>query len=1056
LDDFWRSTTDFLRRLSLDGEAIVVHPQMMHLFPKAKPYASSSDLDAKAIDAIALHKGIYTEVDCIFLQAFMHEAKPVFANEVFVVLARAGDALPVNDPHLAPLREIDAWIRHNAAPEWLESEVLLERCATFIERHLAKPVDLGQGKPVRAIAETPERFNDTSWFWADDAGKVAELLALPALRNSHRDTAETALDFVLRLSPDRIIHRRAAKPELELVSGTATNFHARNAFFQLTGNTSKGVVNPAIRFNDDRTRYIVDYAPGILSFRYRGLPRKIHLKSAIISNEIVHQDDHIQVRLHYRVHIRSLGGSRREIASLLETYTLWRDRAGTDHDMTIKVNSDADGPLQKVRLTSSMRGFKKGGRFSAAVTGYMGNYARHAISGRLKRTIHSGAADFVLISEGSVLPGFATAIHSRLDNAKEVATIMVRSRGRGCADEVSIDYALGTLSPGASHTVSEYRLLTGGGWYDDHGVYNTFIDPARGLDGSIDPSMSYDIGAELNAVAVALMFNARGQYDPALPKARVRMLKAWYDRHLEEYVTQTGLGTANASKRVFARGLAFVILSLDAITRTFPEKRYARALRDCTDLLLTLESPVAGGQGEPIFSSGRIPELDCHAAALLALARAAFHRDDGAALAAAVTRGLAAIYPTTVSGRHLGHPNECFETLAIRSSLEPELEDTGFWTFKLGLLLRAFNALHQAAEAGRLPLSKNTLDVLHDLNRHATWAMVPAIRLAPDTAEILTSVKSGETNSETQPWTALGLAPAIEWELYGKPENTKIPYRALLPKINNAADTDAGDRVARGNFDRASDAHRVDWQVSQAELTAMTQRVAETWSVLGSTCPHWSVLSGDEYLPDAAVDNLDHFYASGTVDRDWLVATIGRAGRRADEFRTVLEYGCGLGRVTNHLAESFTQVIGCDISQTHLELAREYTAKAGITNVEYRLSRPPEYAMAAPYDLWFSFLVLQHNPPPVMASVLRQGLRKLNSGGLAVFQIPVWARTYQFNATDYLMLQPPKDSFELHCLPQHAVFKLLQETKCTVLEVFEDDSIGDPDWISNVFVASKT
>ena len=38
-----------------------------------------------------------------------------------------------------------------------------------------------------------------------------------------------------------------------------------------------------------------------------------------------------------------------------------------------------------------------------------------------------------------------------------------------------------------------------------------------------------------------------------------------------------------------------------------------------------------------------------------------------------------------------------------------------------------------------------------------------------DGIEILTSHNAGETNSETQPWVAMGLVPSIEQELLGVP-----------------------------------------------------------------------------------------------------------------------------------------------------------------------------------------------------------------------------------------------------------------------------------------------
>ena len=126
----------------------------------------------------------------------------------------------------------------------------------FIVEKLAKVIDPSQPESIVAIAETAERFNDTSWFWVDDTGKTAELFAVPNVRDAHPALADATLDYVLRLSPDLIIQRRAAVPELRLVDADPKMFRAYNSFFNLTGDLTRGVVCPSIRFNDNRTRIV--------------------------------------------------------------------------------------------------------------------------------------------------------------------------------------------------------------------------------------------------------------------------------------------------------------------------------------------------------------------------------------------------------------------------------------------------------------------------------------------------------------------------------------------------------------------------------------------------------------------------------------------------------------------------------------------------------------------------------------------------------------------------------------------------------------------------------
>ena len=51
--------------------------------------------------------------------------------------------------------------------------------------------------------------------------------------------------------------------------------------------------------------------------------------------------------------------------------------------------------------------------------------------------------------------------------------------------------------------------------------------------------------------------------------------------------------------------------------------------------------------------------------------------------------------------------------------------------------------------------------------------------------------------------------------------------------------------------------------------------------------------------------------------------------------RSCCEYGCGTGRVTAWLASSFSRVIACDISRSHLRLAESHLLNAGRRNVVF-------------------------------------------------------------------------------------------------------------------------
>ena len=63
------------------------------------------------------------------------------------------------------------------------------------------------------------------------------------------------------------------------------------------------------------------------------------------------------------------------------------------------------------------------------------------------------------------------------------------------------------------------------------------------------------------------------------------------------------------------------------------------------------------------------------------------------------------------------------------------------------------------------------------------------------------------------------------------------------------------------------------------------------------------------------------FFASGRGDLAALVSALERHGVSGQ--LPVFEYGCGVGRVTAHLARAFPHVTACDISASHLEMAQQ-------------------------------------------------------------------------------------------------------------------------------------
>src|SRR5260221_3274481 len=248
----------------------------------------------------------------------------------------------------------------------------------------------------------------------------------------------------------------------------------------------------------------------------------------------------------------------------------------------------------------------------------------------------------------------------------------------------------------------------------------------------------------------------------------------------------------------------------------------------------------------------------------------------------------------------------------------------------------------------------------------------------------------------------------------------------------------------------------VELAASATEMPLLVQGIRAAWTHLGQVSPHHSVLTTQEYLPESInAETIERFYASGGAGVATITAILRRYGFSDLESKVCVEYGCGLGRMTLALAKVFKKVHGYDISANHLALAGQRAAETGIHNADFHLgSADPGFEKLEDCDFFCSYIVFQHNPPPIIRELIGAALSSLRPGGIAVFQVPTYQQGYSFRTGEYLA-RPPRLDMEMHCIPQDVVFSLIAAGQCRVLEVREDGWIGRGHSISNTFVVQR-
>lgn len=273
--------------------------------------------------------------------------------------------------------------------------------------------------------------------------------------------------------------------------------------------------------------------------------------------------------------------------------------------------------------------------------------------------------------------------------------------------------------------------------------------------------------------------------------------------------------------------------------------------------------------------------------------------------------------------------------------------------------------------------------------------------------------------------------------------------------VSTEAAVAGADADGSGRMWGLSNALSVEVEAEGAERAALWARVAETWQRLGETVPHWSVLTHDAFRPEAIEANRGLFEGTAKADGVLIDCALARFPDFDPATATAVELGCGVGRATRALATRFAFVHGLDISLAHLAVAERELHAAGIGNVQFHRVRRIEDSAGPPgADFFYSRLVLQHNPPPVQAAILKRVLAGLAPGGIALFQALTHLSDYKYSvAAD---LRRSDGGMEMHALPQPAIFAILAEAGMTLLEVQEDGAAGvDGRHRSHSFLARK-
>jgi len=247
------------------------------------------------------------------------------------------------------------------------------------------------------------------------------------------------------------------------------------------------------------------------------------------------------------------------------------------------------------------------------------------------------------------------------------------------------------------------------------------------------------------------------------------------------------------------------------------------------------------------------------------------------------------------------------------------------------------------------------------------------------------------------------------------------------------------------------------------------KRTRRHWDLLGRKDPLWAVLAtpdkrGNRWRPD-------EFFATGEREIRDVMNDVDALGVQVDR-SNALDFGCGVGRLTQALADRFETVWGVDIAPSMIELAKRFDRHPG--RCRYLVNDTADLRMfgSGTFGFIYSNIVLQHIEPRYQRGYLKELVRVLAPGGVLVFQLPTEPVRPRVGADGplkgairsftpdpllraYRRIRWGRSFIEMWGMPRDDVIGLLQAEGATILDVRPDRFAG-AHWAGFRYTATRS
>jgi len=235
------------------------------------------------------------------------------------------------------------------------------------------------------------------------------------------------------------------------------------------------------------------------------------------------------------------------------------------------------------------------------------------------------------------------------------------------------------------------------------------------------------------------------------------------------------------------------------------------------------------------------------------------------------------------------------------------------------------------------------------------------------------------------------------------------------------------------------------------------KELQKNWDEFGKTDPLWAIIVS----PDKKGNKwrIDGFFRTGVEEIDTVMKYVESLSINIPR-RKALDFGCGVGRLTQRMAHYFDQVYGIDIAPSMIELAKKYNRYG--EKCKYYLNETDDLKLFSDdsFDFIYTNITLQHMEPSYSKNYIKEFLMILTPHGLLIFQLPSGKRNQlpsgkrrsirqlikliipPFFLGVYRNINRNQPRMEMYWIKREDMVKFFEEKGGKIVDIIEDQSAG--------------